>query len=93
MPVAPQLGAPWSTHWARGSAAPRSIGQQVPRRSGSAHETQGPPHATLQHTPSAQNPDAQSAPFVQFAPFILSPQLPFTHCCPLAQSLDCVQAS
>jgi hypothetical protein len=69
------------------------MGQQVPRRSVSAHETQPPLHATLQHTPSAQKPDAHSEPFVQFAPFIFAPQLPFTHCCPVVHWLDCVHAS
>jgi hypothetical protein len=93
VPVVPQLAAPWSTHWPRGSAAPVSMGQQVPLRSGSAHETQPPPQATLQHTPSAQKPDAHSPPFVQFAPFIFIPQLPETHCWPFAHSVVWVHAS
>jgi hypothetical protein len=93
MPVVPHLAAPSSTHWPRGSATPRSMGQHVPLRSGIAHETQPPPQATLQHTPSAQNPEAHSLPLVQFAPFIFSPQLAATHCWPVAQSLVCVQAS
>jgi hypothetical protein len=69
------------------------MGQHVPLRSGSAHETQPPPHATLQQTPSAQKPEAHSPPFVQLAPFIFMPQLPPTHCWPFAHWLDCVQAS
>jgi hypothetical protein len=47
----------------------------------------------LQHTPSAQKPEAQSSFLPHFAPFIFKPQLPFTHCCPGAQSLDCVHVS
>jgi hypothetical protein len=42
-------------------------------------------HATLQHTPSEQKPDAQSVPFAQTAPFGFGPQLPATHFVP-AQS-------
>jgi hypothetical protein len=49
--------------------------------------------ATLQHTPSAQKPDAQSVPTLQVAPFIFLPQLAFTHCWPLAHWLVWVHAS
>ena len=69
------------------------MGQQVPSRPGSAHETQPPEHATLQHTPSAQNPDAQSAPALHVAPFIFLPQLPLTHCWFVTHWLDWAQAS
>ncbi len=43
-------------------------------------------HATLQHSPSAQNPDAHSLPLLQTAPRGLGPQLPATHWTPLTQS-------
>jgi hypothetical protein len=69
------------------------MGQQVPLRSGRAHDTQPPWQATLQHTPSAQKPDAQSAFLAQFAPFIFSPQLALTHCWPLVHWLDWVHDS
>ena len=69
------------------------MGQQVPRRPGNAHETQPPPHATLQQTLSAQNPDAQSALALHVAPFIFSPQLAATHCWPLTHWLDVAHAS
>ena len=91
VPVVPQLGAPWSLQAARGSGAPSSVGQHVPSRPGSAHETQPPPHATLQQTPSAQKPEAQSALAVHVAPFIFLPQLAATHCWPLTHWVDCVQ--
>jgi hypothetical protein len=80
VPVVPHEGAPLSTQTRRGSGEPWSIGQQVPRRPGSAHETQPPEQATLQQTPSAQKPDAQSAATLQLAPFIFLPQLALTHC-------------
>jgi hypothetical protein len=47
---------------------------------------QAPWQATLQHTPSAQKPDAQSPFIEQTAPRGLGPQLPFTHLTPFAQS-------
>jgi hypothetical protein len=93
LPVAPHDEAPLSTHTARGSTAFMSTGQQVPPRPGRAHETQPPAHATLQHTPSAQKPDAHSVPILHVAPFIFLPQLPLTHCWPTAHWLDCVHAS
>jgi hypothetical protein len=49
-------------------------------------ETHAPPQATLQHTPSAQKPEAQSPALAHTAPFGLGPQLPATHFVPLAQS-------
>jgi hypothetical protein len=93
VPVVPHEGAPMSLQTARGSGTPWSIGQQVPRRPGSAHDTQPPEQATLQHTPSAQKPEAQSALALQLAPFIFLPQLAFTHCCPPAHWLVWVQVS
>jgi hypothetical protein len=47
----------------------------------------------LQQTPSAQNPEAQSAFAVQEAPFIFLPQLPFTHCWPVVHWLLIAQVS
>jgi hypothetical protein len=44
--------------------------------------------ATLQHTPSAQKPDAQSALLVHAAPPGFGPQLPATHLTPLTQSVS-----
>jgi hypothetical protein len=69
------------------------MGQHVPERPGVAHETQPPWQETLQQTPSAQKPDAQSAAAVHCAPFIFLPQLPATHCCVLTHWLDCVHDS
>jgi hypothetical protein len=63
-----------------------STGQQVPIRPTSEQETHGPEHATLQHSPSAQKPEAHSLSWVQTAPRDFLPQLPFTHFCPAVQS-------
>jgi hypothetical protein len=78
-PVVPQLAAPRSLQTARGSGSPESTGQHVPMRSGSAHDRQPPSQATLQHTPSAQKPDAHSPPPPHFAPLGFLPQLAWTH--------------
>jgi hypothetical protein len=40
---------------------------------------QGPAHSTLQHTPSVQKPEEQSALALQTAPFMLVPQLFMEH--------------
>jgi len=93
VPVVPQLGAPWSLQTARRSAWPASVGQQVPRRPGSAHDTQPPAQATLQQMLSAQKPDAQSPFTLHVAPFIFLPQLEPTHCWPATHWLDCVHVS
>ena len=58
----------------------------MPSRAGWLQLTQAPPHATLQQTPSAQNPEAHWAPVVQTAPWGLGPQLPETHLTPETQS-------
>jgi hypothetical protein len=93
VPVVPHDGAPMSLQTPRGSATPWSVGQQVPRRPGRAQDTQPPEQATLQHTPSAQKPEAQSVLALQLAPFIFLPQLLFTHCWPPAHWLVCVHVS
>jgi hypothetical protein len=85
-PVWPHFAAPLSLQILRGSGTPWSIGQHVPRRPVWLHETHAPWQATAQQTPSVQKPDAHSSFFAQLEPFILSPQLPFMHCTPIAQS-------
>jgi hypothetical protein len=67
------------------------VGQQVPSRPTWLHEMHAPWQATLQQTPSAQKPDAQSAFFAQTAARGLGPQLPLTHLTPFAQSPSLLQ--
>jgi hypothetical protein len=57
------------------SAAAAARGVQVPRAEDSAQLRHAPPQVSLQHTPSTQNVDAQSAPFVQADPLASLPQL------------------
>src|SRR5204862_7228236 len=61
-----------------------------PTRSQAMHE---PLQATLQHRPSLQNPEAQSALAAHTAPRGLGPQLPLTHLTPPEQSASDVQAA
>ena len=85
-PVVPQVLGGWTAHMPCGSGLLVSMGQQVPSRPGWLQVRQAPVHATLQHSPSAQNPDAHSLPLLQTAPRGLGPQLPETHWTPLTQS-------
>ena len=75
-PVWPQVDDPRSLQTMCGSAAPMSVGQQTPARSGRLQETQAPVQAELQQTLSAQNPDRQSSFLAHFAPGMRLPQLP-----------------
>jgi hypothetical protein len=59
-PSVPHAATPWSWQLRRGSV-PMSAGIQVPRLSVLAQVRQTPPHASLQQTPSAQNPEAHWA--------------------------------
>jgi hypothetical protein len=63
VPVCPQLEGPRSKQTPRGSGAPRSTGEHLPVRPGSAQDTQAPVQAVSQQMPSAQKPLAHS-PFV-----------------------------
>src|SRR4030095_2141153 len=84
-PVVPQVSRAWTAHKACGSGLFVSTGQQVPWRPGWLQVTHAPLQATLQHSPSAQNPDAHSLSLPHTAPRGLGPQLPATHCTLLTQ--------
>ena len=90
-PFWPQLDGPASMQIFRVSATSASSGQQVPSRPIRAQDRHGPLQMTLQQTPSAQKPDAQSAGLSQAAPFMRGPQLPPTHWWPLVHWLLAVQ--
>jgi hypothetical protein len=85
-PVCPHDAALSVRHSLWGSAFPAATGQQVPIRPLWLQLTQAPRHATLQHSPSVQKPEAHSASLVHTAPRGLGPQLPFTHFTPATQS-------
>jgi hypothetical protein len=70
------------------------VGQQVPFRIGWSHDTQAPWQATLQQTPSAQNPEMQSLlPWGQLAPGPRLPQLPAAQAWPAEHIAALVQVS
>jgi len=86
VPVWPHEAGPLSRHMSCGSSRPGSTGQHVPSRPVWLQLTHAPRQPTLQQTPSAQKPEAQSPSLVQLAPDGLGPQLPFTHRVPATQS-------
>jgi hypothetical protein len=90
-PVVPHVAGACAAQVPWGSDAPVSTGQQVPTWACWLQVMHGPLQATLQQTPSAQNPDLHSLLLAQTAPPGFKPQLPFTHTMPLAQSPLMVQ--
>jgi hypothetical protein len=90
-PVWPHEAACSSTQMPCGSPRPVSTGQQVPAWASWLHETQEPVQATLQQTPSVQNPDAHSELLEHIAARGLGPQLPATHLTPATQSASELQ--
>jgi hypothetical protein len=91
-PSAPQLAAPWSAHWPRGSW-PAGTLLQRPSLPATAHDWQAPAHAVVQQVPCSQWPDAHSPAAAQRAPGALGPQLPLTHARPGVQSASVAQVS
>ena len=64
----PQLGAPWSAHWASGSW-PAATSVQAPAVPVRLQERQRPVQALMQQAPCSQKPLAHSVVLVQAAPF------------------------
>jgi hypothetical protein len=93
VPSLPQEVAFWSAQTARGSGNPRAVLVHMPGAVGIAHERQLPVQASLQQTPSAQNPDRHWLLPVQGAPSSLTPQVPIRQCPPGEQSLSLRQVS
>jgi hypothetical protein len=88
-PVVPQVDLSCAAHLASGSPFPR--GWHMPTKPVWLQETHSVSQATLQHTPSAQNPDAQSVPLVQGpVPLGSFPQLLLMQLWPGLQSLSLV---
>jgi hypothetical protein len=85
-PLVPHVPTPWSVQTLRLSSVLAAMGVQVPLADASAQLRHAPPQASLQQTPSTQNPDAQSAAAVQLLPFVCLPQLWFWQAMPGAQS-------
>ncbi len=93
VPIWPQLLSGSRPQTPRLSIAPAGAGTQRPASMGSLHETQGPVQATLQQTPSAQNPESHWVPSSQGCPACrCTPQAPFTQTS-VSQSRGQTQAS
>src|SRR5262245_65499791 len=75
IPSLPQVGAPWSAHWPRGSL-PSGTLVQVPTLPGTLHERQVPVQVPPQQTPCSQKPELHSGPPPHAAPIGFLPQLP-----------------
>lgn len=74
-PSVPQLAAPSSVHWFKGSC-PAGTALQVPTLPVRAQDWQVPAQAVTQQKPWAQNPELHSAAAAQAAPIGFLPQLP-----------------
>jgi hypothetical protein len=90
MPSVPQVDAPWSAHWLKGSA-PAATDAQVPTVPVRLHDRQMPAQAVAQQTPCSQKPELHSPAAPQVAPIGFLPQLPARQVFGLVQSLVAVQ--
>jgi hypothetical protein len=79
VPFCPQVAGGSTEHVPRGSGAPRSTGEHLPVRPGSAHDIHTPPQAASQQTPCAQKPLAHSPLVVQLT---TNEHTPSTQCLP-----------
>ena len=86
----PQVDAPWSAHWLKGSV-PGAIDAQVPMVPASAHDRQMPTQAVAQQTPCSHRLESHSAAAAQPAPIGFFPQLPARQVFGLVHSLEAVQ--
>jgi hypothetical protein len=93
LPSWPQEAAFASMHMARGSGRPAAMLVHMPGATAMAHERQGPLQASLQQTPSMQNPERHCVPDWHPAPSSLTPQLPLTQRPPGLQSPSFRQVS
>ena len=73
-PLSPQVSGGSRRHTSCGSGTPAGAGRHSPTNSGRAQLTHGPLQARLQHTPSAQKPEAHSVPLAQGTPTSASTQ-------------------
>jgi hypothetical protein len=93
VPICPQLLSGSCPQTPRVSGVPAGAGTQRPASLGSLQETQGPVQATLQQTPSAQNPESHCEASSQGCPACrCTPQAPFTQTS-VSQSPGQTQAS
>ena len=89
-PSRPQVVAPSSAHWPRGSM-PSGIFRQVPSLPATAHDLHVPVQAAEQHRPCAQIAELHSASAPQAPPSGFLPQLLLTHVLGETQSASVMQ--
>jgi hypothetical protein len=95
-PLWPQVSMGSTRQSSCRSLAPAGTAEHSPALSGRLQATQAPVQATLQHTPSAQNPDShcsasvQATPGARFAQAPAEQQIPCSHS-PVLHSLSQVQ--
>jgi hypothetical protein len=89
-PSLPQVEAPASVHWLRGSA-PAGTLLQAPSEPATAHDLQVPVQAVAQQIPSSQKPErhSEAAPQAVLVGFL--PQAPLTQTLGATQSASPVQ--
>jgi hypothetical protein len=75
-----------AAHEGRPPCGRPAIAPHVPRAVGVSHASQMPLHRVSQHTPSVQNPVAQSASRAQVSPGFDATHRLSAHACPAAQS-------
>jgi hypothetical protein len=85
VPSLPQVAAPWSVHWLKGSW-PAATAAQVPIVPVKPHDRQMPTQAVAQQTPCSQKPLLHSPAAPQVAPIGFLPQLPLMQVLGLVQS-------
>jgi hypothetical protein len=91
-PSVPQVEAPLSAHWPRGSA-PAGTSVHVPAVPVMPHDRQAPEQAVRQQVPCSQKPLEHSACAVQAAPLGRLPQLPPVQTLGATQSASAVQVT
>jgi hypothetical protein len=75
VPSVPQLDAPWSAHWFKGSC-PAGTAVQTPGLPASAHDRHVPVQVVVQQTPCSHRPELHSGAVVHAVPMGFLPQLP-----------------
>jgi hypothetical protein len=92
VPSVPQVEAPLSAHWPRGSS-PAATSVHVPAVPVRLQERQLPVQAVRQQAPCSQKPLPHSAAVVQAAPLGRLPQLPPVQTLGATQSASAVQVA
>jgi hypothetical protein len=90
VPSVPQVAAPWSAHWLRGSC-PAATSVHVPMAPAMAHDRHVPVHELVQQTPCWHRPDWHSVPAPHVTPGSFFEHTPLLQTLPAAQWASVVQ--